>query len=222
MSLSRAKEISQFLQVHEISYANIMGGEVWCHPQWEQTLETLVTNIKTVRIPTNGDWSRDSDLAENVVRFLKKHPQCYLAISNDPYHTNTYINKACAICEDHNIKCVLQEEWDEQCIMPMGRSKFEIGGLYSTFSCYCHNPETMYSFFIDEDGAVYRCSFGVWQYTYVDLHLDGSFFDEFRRIGRAHNKIFIGNCKMCMRAWRHALAKEGGKLSGQIKLFSQI
>lgn len=54
-------------------------------------------------------------------------------------------------------------------IVPIGRSIFE-PSQYGLFSCYCHNPVNMYSFLIDEIGEVYKCSFGVWNYTCLELY----------------------------------------------------
>lgn len=65
--------------------------------------------------------------------------------------------------------------------------------------CYCHNPANKYSFLIDEEGYIYKCPFGVWEYANVSDYLNGGFSVRFKEFNKKFYDIFIISCASCIR-----------------------
>jgi len=201
MTIATAKTIAKFLKANGITYANIMGGEFWLCRNWERVLGTLIWPLSMVRVVTNGDWAADVKNKDAVIKFFQDHPECHMVISKDRYHTNANTELAVALCDQAEILSRIQDKDDTDAIVPAGRSEFDYG-FYSTFSCYCHNPDKMYAPLIDETGVIYKCGFGIWDYAHVTDHLSGDFHCVFKGFGLKFNKIFLSNCARCSEAYR--------------------
>lgn len=203
MEIVSAKDISLFLENNSITKINLMGGEFYCHPQWEQCIHELIKNIEVVRLVTNGDWA-GSEIKKEIVEFALSHPQIYFAISKDSWHTNKYIDEAEEILSEHGVLHYFDTGEDtgmEYGIVPIGRGESSFG-FYSMFGCYCKNPNCETGFLIDEDGEIYKCPFGIWDYANIRDYINGGFDEKYKEIDYIFNKVFIGNCRTCIQSHR--------------------
>lgn len=208
MTVEMARDVATFLRANRITtYANIMGGEFWLCPDWESVLHELLTPLSVSRLVTNGDWAKRRGVTNKVVAFVTAHPQLYVSISKDRWHTNTYVKRAAEILHDAKVPYKLQGDDDDNSIVPVGRGEFH-HGVYSFLQTWCSKPERMYEPFIDERGLIYRCGFGVWDYATVQKHLAGGFAACFKEFGLEFNKVFGTNCLRCSQAYARAKSKE--------------
>ena len=199
MSVDTAKKISQFLIKNEIYFVNIMGGEVFCNPNWREILDVIVPSVPCARIVSNGDWVVDEPA---FAKYLTKFNNCYVSISKDEWHTNKNIKKAEKVLTSNNILSKVSDlNESEFNLVPIGRAESS-GGLYSMFGCYCQNPKHHYSFLIDEVGKIYKCGFGVWNYADIDDYIDGGFAPRFKEFNKIFYGVFISNCASCIRSYQ--------------------
>lgn len=198
MSVNKARDVKKFLNSNDIEVINVMGGEFFCNPDWREILEILIPGTIRTRLVTNGDWAGDPE----VPKFLKKFSTLKVSISKDRWHTNKNVLKAVEVCVEHGINYTLatDEETSDESIVPIGRSSYDSVGFFGMFACWCHSPDHMYSFLIDEEGLIYKCSFGLWQYADVEDHLEGGFDKVFKETNQRFNSVFISSCKSCHRA----------------------
>ena len=91
-------------------------------------------------------------------------------------------------------------------LIPVGRAIYSFG-LYSMLGTSCSNPEDNYAFLIDEDGEIYKCGFGVWDYANVNDYLTGGFGERFKQFVKVFNKTFISSCKSCVRGYYNTQGK---------------
>ena len=207
MSFHTAYNINKFLHANSIKRINISSGEFICHPKWWPALTILVKGIEKVRLISNGDWAA-SQQASNVLEFLETNPQVKMSISNDRWHTNTNVQIAIrllALTELH-FNVATPEETTPESIVPVGRASGEfMSTAYSMFSRYCTKPNRKYEFLIDEDGKIYKCPFGLWEYDSINRFLDGGFAERFKEFTSTYYKTFISNCTACNRIYNKAL-----------------
>jgi len=208
MSLDVARDIHQFFSNNPIHSANIMGGEFWLHPEWEDVIGTIVDGLHHARLVTNGDWVASEKSSGRVKAFMQEHEHCYLAITSDRWHNNKHTAAAEAFCKKHDFLHWMGGDEDDKSIVPVGRSELSYSNTYSMFSCYCHNPERMYSFLIDEKGIIYKCPFGSWDYAEVRDHLEGGFCERFVECNAKFYKAFVPNCASCRRAYQYRLNQD--------------
>lgn len=205
MTVETARLTARFLDANGIWYASIMGGEVFCNPDWEAIVSILCTGREYVRLVTNGDW-----VGTDFLDRLTSHRDILnVAISNDKWHSNANVEAAAAECDAKGFRyCVADPEVenDDNVIAPIGRGEYHYG-LFSMFACYCHNPEKHYTFLIDEDGLIYKCGFGVWDYADVGDYVDGGFAARFKEFNRTFYKAWIPSCTACRRSYRRAAAE---------------
>jgi len=199
MSVETAEQVAKFYENNNIFYTQLMGGECFMNPEWETIFRMILPKVKRARVVTNGDW------VVNHMRFadvLAEFPQVVVAISNDEWHTNTHIKVAEQACNDRGIDCVVSDEdLKEDGIVPVGNGDLYYS-LYSSFSCWCHKPDRMYNFLIGEDGTIYKCDMGVWDYDNVKYFVDGGFASRFKEFNQVFYKQFLSNCKRCYRAYK--------------------
>lgn len=200
MSISSARQISNFLKNNEISKCSIMGGEFFCHPEWQEIFDLIFPNIEYCRLVTNGDWAKDEDFIKKLLNYKEK---LRISISEDVWHSNKYTRKAIEQCDENGFDWNIPtfEMNSNDVLVPVGRSKWESISFYGMFSCYCHNPEKQYSFLIDEDGVIYKCGFGIWDYADVKTFENGGFAKEFKAFNQKFYSIFISNCRVCRNAY---------------------
>ena len=207
MTVETAKLIAQFLKNNFMFSITIMGGEVFCNPNWREILTLLIPAVSIVRIVSNGDWA---EIEPEFASFLTQFNNVYVSISKDKWHTNKHIELAEKLLNDNDVTvkvCDLINVSDDQANVPIGRSAYEFTA-YSAFSCYCHAPDKQYVFMIDEVGEIFKCGFGVWNYDNVENFQYGGFPERFRDLNERFYGIFVPNCKSCIRSYQNHLATE--------------
>jgi len=198
MSVKTAKVLIQFLKNNEIMSCNLMGGEFFLNPDWKEILDLILPEMVASRLVTNGDWVEDN----SVIEFLAKYKEILkVSISKDRWHTNKNVDKAAELCEKNGIEWnfPIKEENSEESVVPSGRG-FYTYGFYSVFGCYCHNPAHCYSFLIDEQGDIFKCSFGYLNYANIFEYEKGSFDKRFKEFNLKFYDAFISNCARCIEA----------------------
>ena len=186
-----------------------MGGEFFCHPQWEEVIDVLVEGILTVRLVTNSDWAGNTELSKKVTGFLQNHPHIRVGVSKDGWHTNKHVDAAVKALEIGGIPFRLptEDEIREDTIVPIGRGEFHYG-FYSMFGNYCSKPDRRYGFLIDENGEIYKCGMGAWPYANVTEYLDGGFNQRFKYFNDKFYGAHVMSCSQCRRAESHSKAKK--------------
>ena len=199
MSVETAKVVAEFLKAHQIFSVNLMGGEICCNPNWREILDLLLPTVEITRIVSNGDWVQ---VEPEFADYVAKHDNCYVAISKDQWHTNKNIEAAQDVLIKTGVTCKVSDLNEEEFnLVPVGNAQFEMG-LYSMFGTYCSNPEHQYSFLIDEEGKIYKCAFGVWDYADVHDYREGGFAERFKEFNMKFYDIFIGSCSRCARSYQ--------------------
>jgi hypothetical protein len=202
MTIETAKTVSQFLKNNEVHSINVMGGEIFCNPNWREILDLIIPQVKYVRIVSNGDWVVGEP---SFGEYFTKFKNCYVSISKDQWHNMINVEKAIEILTDLNIPVTTPDSDEKEMnLVPIGRSQFSMS-LYSMMGCYCHNPEHQYSFLIDEIGDIFKCGFGVWNYADVDEYVDGGFPARFKEFNKKFYDVFIPSCKSCIRCHDHSI-----------------
>jgi hypothetical protein len=201
MSIETAKEIREFLKNNNIVSLNVMGGEFFCNPNWYEILSMFLEIGCDIRLVSNGDWGNNNEIKNKIkALFIEYNRNFHISLSKDEYHTNQFIDEAIKFLNEIEIKYNVGEtsEDGDNGLVPIGRSIGECG-FYGTLGCYCHNPKYMYSFLIDEDGNIFKCSFGSWKYANIKEYKDGGFAKRFKEFNKAFYKCFISSCASCIR-----------------------
>lgn len=201
MSVETAVKVNQFIHANRITQMNLMGGEFFCNPDWFDVLSAILKDIpEGSRLVSNGDWVINRNETRKVIALAQNHG-LKVSISRDKWHINANVEAAMTVLTRANIDCNIPtaEEVGEESIVPIGRSMFEYN-MYSSLMCYCHKPERMYSFLIDEAGEIYKCGFGVWNYADIHEYIEGGFRERFKEFNSKFYDVFIGSCKYCIRS----------------------
>ena len=215
MSVEQSEKTAQFLKSNLILSVNLMGGEFFCNPDWFEILSNIVKTVKVARLVTNGDWAKINSVKEKLTEFVSLYKdKVHFSISKDKWHTNKNVDQAVKFFDDLGAKYNLatDEETKDESIVPVGRSRFEYN-LFSTFSCYCHNPKQKYSFLIDEEGNIYKCGFGILQYAEIDDYLNGGFNKRFKEFNSKFYSIFVSNCRACSNFALMTTPEDGRRLT---------
>lgn len=202
MSIETAKEIALFLQNNDIKSLNVMGGEFFCNPDWYEILNMFLSTGAHMRLVSNSDWA-DNDTVKDNLCLLKitYGDMLHISISKDIYHTNVNVASAGKFLSKNQFSYdigIYDTNYKEDNIVPIGRGQLFFG-IYSLFSCYCQNPQHMYSFLIDEDGTIFKCSFGCLDYATVQEYMKGGFAKRFKEYNQKFYATFISSCKSCVR-----------------------
>lgn len=141
MSPKKAREISAFCRANDITVCEIMGGEFFVNPHWAEIITTLSAGMKRVRLISNGDWAANPSLAAKVTSTIQKIPQMHVGISRDKWHTNAFVDQACAYLQKANIPFRTPDasEVTDETIVPIGRAEGTCFNIFSMFGTYCHN-----------------------------------------------------------------------------------
>jgi len=75
------------------------------------------------------------------------------------------------------------------------------------FGTYCQGSNK-YQIMIDEEGQIYKCAMGIWNYASVDEYLEGGFDERFKEFHQVFNSVFIGSCSSCIRQHEHSKREE--------------
>jgi len=199
MTVEMAEKTSRFLKNNEVFLINLMGGEIFCNPNWKEILDLLIPQVTITRIVSNGDWIEHEP---EFAKYLTKFENCYVSISKDEWHTMKNVDEALKVLKKCDIPTSVPKHKEEEFnIVPVGRGELTAyGGFYSMFGCYCHNPENKYSFLIDEVGDIFKCGFGLWNYTDVEEYIDGGFSKRFKEFNTIFYDTFIPSCASCIRS----------------------
>ena len=187
MSITTATNIAKFLKNNPVHDVNLMGGEIYCHPRYKQILEHIIPSVKIARVVSNGDWADDHPAFAD---FLAKFENVYVSLSKDRWHTNKHVEKAVELLKAAGVtyKVETPEQDNDKNIVPAGRGELVDNFFYSTFACYCHNPEQMYNFMINETGEIFKCGFEQWNYA-----------KRFKEFHKVFHDTFIPSCAACIR-----------------------
>lgn len=179
----------------------VMGGEFFCHSQWEEVLDAVTKGMKTVRLVSNGDWAGNKELSEKVIAFLRSHLYFHVGLSKDGWHTNKHVDAAVEFLAAGEVphRIPTPDEVKDDSIVPIGRGEFHYG-FYSMFGAYCSKPDRRYNFLIDEKGNVYKCGMGAWPYANVSEYIDGGFDERFKYFNDVFYGAYVMSCTQC----RHA------------------
>lgn len=198
MTVDTAKNVHQFLFANIITQINVMGGEFWLNPDWEAIILILSQNCRT-RIVTNGDWYPHIKIRNRIKSLLQSHPNLYLSISNDQFHTNQYVSQVESFCQKHAIRYTIECDVSTEGIVPVRRGHFH-AGFFAGFSMYCLRKRTSEGFLIDETGEIFRCPFGIWDMgDNVSNYLTGGWKARWIEILTAFRKTHIMSCMDCDR-----------------------
>ena len=204
MTPGMAKDVNQFCQVNGILRLNLMGGEIFCNPEWYEILQTLTAGMIITRIVTNGDLVKKNRGKLKLLSNSHKE-KIYFSISTDRFHTNNNVGEARECLESLGFVVQVNPDYDSKTtdwVAPVGRA-FDNGlwsGFYGTFGNFCKSPDNQYSMLIDERGFVYRCGFGCMPFAEISDYLDGGFRERLKKFYQRFHKTFIPNCRSCYRA----------------------
>jgi hypothetical protein len=202
-----AAKVAQFVKSNGIGRLNVMGGEFFCNPDWEEILATLFASVGYVRLVSNGDWAGLAKLQKQVIGFLANYANIHVALSFDKWHTNKHVETAMKACADAGIPHIRADREDDTGSVPVGRHQFEMDTVYGMFSCWCHKPDRKYTFLVDEEGLISKCPFGMWTYDRISLYLDGGFRERFKQFHGAFYSTFVPSCHRCVSSWEISQAK---------------
>lgn len=211
MTHAVARKINKFLHANKITRINISGGEFICHPNWRQILAALSEDIFSVRLVSNSDWAIEEKTRTDVLEFLETHSNFKVALSCDRWHTNKGVRIAARSLQEEGIPFQIQttEEAKDESIVPVGRSSGRyISTFYSLIARYCDKPDRRYEFLINEEGNIYKCVYGLWEYTDVFHYLKGGFAKRFKEFSEIFYNQGITNCAMCNRIQDVAITQE--------------
>jgi hypothetical protein len=214
MFLQMAENINKFLINNSINYINVMGGEFFMHPDWFDIISTLCNGVEIIRLVTNGDWVKSAERSR--MKTLTERFLVIVALSKDRWHTNENVDAAKEFCSNNKIpyKVATEDQVTAESVVPVGNAQFEMN-IYSMFMKYCGKPDRKYNFLIDEQGNIFKCSFGAWQYANVSEYLDGGFAKRFRAFNEVFYSSFVSSCKTCLRSWHRVQREERNAMQGE-------
>lgn len=202
MNMETAAALSDFITNNEIISANIMGGEFFLNPNWYEILILISSNLKNMRLVTTGDWIHNKDVCNKLILLNETRKGALrIAVSNDRWHTNKNVRKTETFLSQNGFSYYIgtDEEDNEDVIVPIGRAEGTYG-FFSMYSCYCHEPKNMYGFLINENGTIYKCGFGVWDYADIYEYRKGGFRRRFKEFNKQFYQIFLPSCSACIRS----------------------
>lgn len=202
MSVDTARTVARFLSANHIEASQIMGGEFFMNPDWEEIIRIIAAEQSVICVVSNGDWAEAPAVKDGILRLHAEFPDLYWRISDDEWHTNRHIDAACAFLDENGIEYsrATKDQVTLDSVVPMGRGDLHFG-FYSMLGCYCRNPANKYSFLIDEVGEIYKCGFGAWNYANAEDFLEGGFDERFVEFNKTFYGIFIPSCQSCSRSW---------------------
>lgn len=202
MTVEQSEKTARFLKSNNIRMCQIMGGEFFCNPDWEAIVSNIAGAVRFTRLVTNGDWAGNPDVEAGLLRLLGKlGGSLRVSVSRDEWHTNRKVDAALEFLESNGFEhnTTKEGEMTGSSVVPVGRGEY-ISNMYSMFLTYCSEPCNKYGFMIDEDGEIYKCSFGNIVYACVDDYLEGGFAARFKEFGTMFHSHFIPSCFRCYNA----------------------
>jgi hypothetical protein len=203
MTPETAVKVAQFVKSNRIGRLNVMGGEFFCNPDWEEILAALFASAEHVRLVSNADWAGSAKSRKQVINFLADHDNIHVALSFDKWHTNKHVAAAKEACAKAGIPHIRADKEDNTGSVPVGRHELEMDTVYGMFSCWCHKPDRKYTLLVDEEGLISKCPFGMWTYDRIDHYLEGGFRERFKQFHGAFYGTFVSSCHRCAMSWEH-------------------
>jgi hypothetical protein len=207
MAPEMAAKVARFVKSNGIDRLNVMGGEFFCNPDWEEVLATLFASAGHVRLVSNGDWAGSAKSRKQVTGFLAGRANVHVALSFDKWHTNRHVEAAEKACADAGILHIRADREDDTGSVPVGRHQLEMDTVYGMFSCWCHKPDRKYTLLVDEEGLISKCPFGMWTYDRIDHYLEGGFRERFKQFHGAFYGTFVPSCHRCAMSWMSVKSK---------------
>lgn len=189
------------LKQQNMNYIQLMGGELYLHPEYEQIINICCNNFKLIRLVTNGEWIND-DL--NFLNVLINHKdKLFTSISATMYHNNNNVNKINSVMSKNKLYYAFIPKISRQNIFPIGRAKKTNVGNFDHPGCTIDNVKQ--TFLIDENGHFYKCMFGLWKFLEYDDKIE-TFKNNFDSISSTL-KIFLRgrNCIECQLLYKKYL-----------------
>jgi len=59
-----------------------------------------------------------------------------------------------------------------------------------------------------DQGEIYKCGFGVWDYDNISRFTEGGFAKRFKEFNTKFYNVFISSCAVCRRSYRRVEMKE--------------
>ena len=203
MTAEYSKNIAKFLDSNNIQLITLMGGEFFCNPEWADIFHNIIPNRKYVRLVSNGDWAKSKVSTNKIIKTLKEFPNLKVSISKDKWHTNKYVDKAESYLKEASIEYnVAQDgEMTDEAIVPIGNGEFHYS-MFSMFAQAC--SKNKYLFMIDEEGEIYKCGYGAWDYANVNEYIEGGFAKKFKEFNQKYYKVWFSNCRSCVRSYEYS------------------
>jgi hypothetical protein len=209
MSIEMAEKIAKFLTSNNIKNVNVMGGEFFCNSDWYEVMSPIADSVSggIFRLVSNSDWVKSNETRKKLVEFIDKYKdRLVICLSKDRWHNNDNVQEAYDFLVGTGVyvRIATEEETRHESIVPVGRGELEgYGGFYSFMGCYCHNPENMYTFLIDEEGDIYKCSFGMIKYANIEDYIEGGFDARFKEYNTKFYGVPLLHCMSCVRTVDH-------------------
>lgn len=129
MSVATARAVARLLRSNAITVVNVMGGEFYLNPDWQEILDLIAAAADRVRLVSNGDWAAGGSVADRVVGWLQAHPHVHLSLSRDRWHTNGHVDRAAELCARLGISFNVAEpgQTTPDSIVQVGRGEMEAG-----------------------------------------------------------------------------------------------
>jgi len=200
MSVKTAKKVARFIEANNIFSINLMGGEVFCNPNYKEIVKIFANTGRRIRLVSNGDWVKEEP---GFAEYMAQFKNLYICISKDQWHTNEHVIEAEKLLKQNNIVTKVSDlnETDFS-MVPIGRGLYDSFGLYSMMGTWCSNPERHYTFLINEEGVIHKCDFGIWEYANVNDYQEGGFGPHFKKMHKQWHDNFIPHCKACIKSYR--------------------
>jgi hypothetical protein len=207
MTVTMAKEISNFMFVNNIHTAHVMGGEFFLNVKWKGILKALCAKAG-LRLATNGDWAGNRRMSNDIIDFLSHHQGINVALSDDRWHTSIHTDEAESILSNAGV--IYEREKPAYLIpnalIPVGRAEVIVFGASTLSSIWCSNKR--FHVLIDEVGDIYKCPVGSsWRFSNIKNHMNGKFSDELQKFLKKFDSASINNCRQCCRIWSRTQRK---------------
>lgn len=202
MSINTAQDVSKFITNNKhIKSVNVMGGEIFCNPDWAFILISIlnIKSLKVIRVVSNSDWVADECAREFCTVLAQYKDKVVVSLSHDKWHTNKNVDAATKMLKEYGIPHNVDDgAMVDSAVVPIGRAELGYHGVYSMFGTYC-GEDRKYQILISEDGSIHKCAFGIFEYDNVNNYLEGGFTKRFKEFHQAFDRCFISSCAACVR-----------------------
>lgn len=228
MTLATAAAISSFVRETGATL-QIYGGEIICHPAWEEMLKILLNSgAHSYVIHTNGVWEANPALAAKFLAAIgDSDSDVKLAISNDGFHDIPQMERAClfaktALAEHARLGSIkllnpFRKSGEAQSnsrrkyhssLLPLGRARRYacVATSKKRDSCCAHNRpgNGLISNLITPDGSVYAGGCGVKKIG----HINSCASERGKNYRSWRQSTPPANCRACIAVHKEDIAWE--------------